>query len=58
MNIFTNSVVTENARLQCALTIPTGAPITLANDAKKYYQLLLIKQLMIYYNTRKKQYIY
>ena len=33
MNFFTDSVVTENARLQLALTIPTGAPITLANDA-------------------------
>ena len=33
MNFFTDSVVTENARLQLALTIPAGAPITLANDA-------------------------
>ena len=33
MNFFTDSVVTEKARLQLALTIPTGAPITLANDA-------------------------
>ena len=33
MNFFTDSVVTENARLQLALTIPTGPPITLANDA-------------------------
>ena len=30
---FTNHVVIENARLQLALIIPTGAPITAANDA-------------------------
>ena len=32
-NFFTNPVVTENARLQLALIISTGAPITVANDA-------------------------
>ena len=32
-NFFTNPVVIENARLQLALIIPTGAPITVANDA-------------------------
>ena len=32
-NLFTNPVVTENARLQLALIIPTGAPITVADDA-------------------------
>ena len=32
-NFFTNPAVTENARLQLALIIPTGAPITVANDA-------------------------
>ena len=30
---FTNLVVIENARLQLSLIIPTGAPITIANDA-------------------------
>ena len=33
----------ENVRLKLALTIPTGAPITVANDA---IEMLLIKQLM------------
>ena len=32
-NFFTNPVVIENARLQLALIIPTGAPIAVANDA-------------------------
>ena len=32
-NFFTNPVVIENARLQLALIIPTGALITVANDA-------------------------
>ena len=32
-SFFTIPVVTENARLQPALIIPTGAPITVANHA-------------------------
>ena len=32
-NVFTNPVVIENARLQPALIIPTGAPVAVANDA-------------------------
>ena len=32
-NFFTIPVVIESARLQLALVIPTGAPITVANDA-------------------------
>ena len=32
-SVFTNPVKIENARLKLALTIPTGAPITVANDA-------------------------
>ena len=32
-NFFTNPVVIENARLQLALIILTGAPITAANHA-------------------------
>ena len=32
-DFFTNPDVIENARLQLSLIIPTGAPITLANDA-------------------------
>ena len=31
-NFFTNPEVIENARLQLALIIPAGAPITVAND--------------------------
>ena len=43
-NFFTNPVIIENARLQLTLIIPTGAPITLANDAIEMLQLLQIKQ--------------
>ena len=32
-SIFTISVEIENPRLKLALTIPTGAPMTVANDA-------------------------
>ena len=32
-NSFTNPVVIENSRLKLALIIPTGTPITVANDA-------------------------
>ena len=32
-NFFTMPVDIENARLKLALAIPTGAPITVANDA-------------------------
>ena len=32
-NVFTNPVVIENARLQLALIILTGAPVAVANDA-------------------------
>ena len=32
-NLFANPLVIEKARLQLALIIPTGAPITVANDA-------------------------
>ena len=34
-SFFTISVVTENAKLPLALIIPTGAPITVTNDAMK-----------------------
>ena len=33
ITFFTISVVIENVRLQLAIIIPTGAPITVANDA-------------------------
>ena len=32
-NFFTSSVDNENVRLRLALAIPTGVPITVANDA-------------------------
>ena len=32
-NFFINPVVIENVRLQLALIVPMGAPITVANDA-------------------------
>ena len=32
-NFFTSPVHNENARLKLALVIPTGIPITVANDA-------------------------
>ena len=51
-NFFTNPVVIQNVRLQLVLIIPTGAPTTVANDAIEIYQLLQIKQLMIYQNTQ------
>ena len=32
-NLFANPVVIENARVQLALIIPTGAPIAVVSDA-------------------------
>ena len=37
-SFFINPVEIENARLKLALIIPTGAPITLANDAIEILQ--------------------
>ena len=48
----------ENARPKLSLAFPTGAPMTVAADAYKCYQLLQIKQLMTCQNCQKKQYIY
>ena len=54
----------ENARLKLALTIPTGAPVTIANDAMEILRvdaievLQELKQLMSYQNSQEKQYIY
>ena len=55
---FTIPEVIENARLQLALIIPTGAPTTVVNDAIEILQLLQIKQLMTYENSQKKRYSY
>ena len=54
---FTSSVDNENVRLRVALVILTGIPITVANDAIEMLPLLQIKQLRIYQNNQKKQYI-
>ena len=48
----------ENARLKLALTILTGAPITVANDAIEMLPVVTAKQLMTCQNNQKKQYIY
>ena len=34
-NFFTISLVKENAKLRLVLAIPTGVPITLANEANR-----------------------
>ena len=53
----------ENTRLKLALTIPTGAPVTIANDAMEILRvdaievLQELKQLMSYQNCQEKQYI-
>ena len=53
----------ENARLKLALTIPTGAPVTIANYAMEILRvdaievLQELKQLMSYQNSQEKQYI-
>ena len=55
-NFFTSPVDNENARLRLALAISTGVPITVAYDAIE--TLPLVKQLKIYLNNHKKQYIW
>ena len=57
-NCFTYPVVIENARLQLALIIPTGAPTTVANDAIEMLPVATDKQVMTYRNNGKKLYIY
>ena len=57
-NLFTNPDVTENTKLQLAPIIPAVAPITLANDAIEILSDNIDKNLMIYQNSLKKQYIY
>ena len=41
------SVVTENARLKDALAVPTGAPITIANEAIEMLPLVADKTMKI-----------
>ena len=57
-NFFTNPVVIENARLQLALIIPTGAPITVANDAIEMLPVVTDKTITDLLNTKKKWYTY
>ena len=53
----------ENTRLKLALTIPTGAPVIIANDAMEILRvdaievLQELKQLMSYQNSQENQYI-
>ena len=47
----------EKTRVKLALTIPTGAPITVANDAIEVLPVVTDKQLMTCQNSQKKQYI-
>ena len=56
-SFFTIPLKTQNERLKLALTIPTGAPITVANDAIKMLRVITDKT-MTYQNSEKKQLIY
>ena len=47
----------ENARLKLALTIPTGAPMTVANDAIEMLPVVTDKTMNTQ-NIQKKKYIY
>ena len=44
-NLFTSSVDNENLRLRLALAIPTGIPITVANDAIEMLPLVADKTI-------------
>ena len=44
-NFFTSSVDNENLRLRLALAIPTGIPITVANDAIEMLPLVADKTI-------------
>ena len=57
-NFFTNPVVIENARLQLALIIPTGAPIAAANDALEMLLVANDKTINNLSKYSKKQYTY
>ena len=53
-SFFTIPVVIENAKLQLALITPTGAPITVANDAVEMLPVVTDKAIMTYQNSQKK----
>ena len=57
-NFFTVPIEIENERLTFALAVPTGTPITVANDAIEILPLVADKKLKIYQNSQRKQYIY
>ena len=44
-NFFTSAVNNENVRLRLALAIPTGVPITVANDAIEILPLVADKTI-------------
>ena len=50
-DFFTIHVVIENEKLKLALAIPTGAPITVVNDAIEMLPLRQVKQLKTYQNS-------
>ena len=56
-NVFIIPVDSENAKLKFALSISTGALITVANDATEMLPQQM-KQLKTYQNNQKKQCIY
>ena len=56
-SFFTIPVVIENAGLQLALSIPTGVPITVANDTVEMLPVVKEKT-MTYQNSQKKRYTY
>ena len=58
-SFFTVPVKSENARLKLAFTIPTGALVTVKNDAIEMPPVITDKKkLMTYQNNQKMQCIY
>ena len=56
-SFFMIPVEIKNARLKLALAIPTGAPVTVANDAIEMLPVVTDKTITCQ-NSQKKQYIY
>ena len=56
-SFFTILIQSESARLKLALFIPTGAAMTVANDAIEILPIVTDKT-MTYQNSQKKRYIY
>ena len=55
-NFFTSPVDNENVRLGLALAIPTGVPITVANDAIETLPLVADKTIKNLSRNHNKQY--